>query len=103
MKNTDPIQVKTIIDGFFSTRRKPSYKRLDVLEAHFQEGLELVSSAIGFDIADSNYCKELGLPRGSSTLQLVAALLDLKAPLKEEKPRLAELNKELIYFGHLEA
>ncbi len=95
--------VSTIIDGWISNKRKPSQKRLDLLEHYFQEGLALVPQCIALDIADGFSNEELGLPRGSCLIQQVAALLDLKAPVKEEMPRLSEINKELIYFGHLEA
>ena len=61
----------------------------------------MVPQCIGLDIAGGNYCDELDLPRGSYLIQLVASLLDLKAPLTEEMPRLAQLNKQLIDYGHL--
>ena len=93
--------VEEILAGFFAKRRKPSAKRLALLEHYFQEGIGLVPRAIDFDIADSNSCEELDLPRGSYLIQLVASLLDLKAPLTEEMPRLAQLNKQLIDYGHL--
>ena len=95
--------VEAILDGFISNKRKPSKKRLDLLEHYFQEGLALVPQCIGLDIADGNYCDELDLPRGSYLIQLVDSLLESKAQLTEEMPRLAELNKELIYYVHLEA
>ena len=93
--------VSTIIDGWISNKRKPSEKKLDFLEQEFQQGFDAVAEAISFDIADGFTCEELDLPRGSYLIQLVASLLDLKAPLTEEMPRLAQLNKQLIDFGHL--
>ena len=94
--------VEAILDGFVHSKgRKPSPKRLALLEHYFQEGFALVPQCIGLDIADGNYCDELDLPRGSYLIQLVASLLDLKAPLTEEMPRLAQLNKQLIDYGHL--
>ena len=64
-------------------KREPSQKKLDFLEHYFQEGLELVSSSVGFDMVDSNSCEELGFLLVSSKLKLLAGLLDLKAPVKE--------------------
>ena len=93
--------VEAILYGFISNKRKPSKKRLDLLELYFQQGLGLIPSCISLDIADGNSCEELDLPRGSYLIQLVASLLDLKAPLTEEMPRLAQLNKQLIDFGHI--
>ena len=95
--------VESTFDGWLPNKRKPSPKRLEILERYFREGFDAVAEAIDFDIADSYYSEELDLPHGSSTLQLVAAFLDLTDPVKEEMPRLAELNNELTYFGHLEA
>ena len=99
---TTQFSVESTLAGWMSKGRKLSIKRLDVVEHYFQEGFNAVAEAIGFEVADSYYCEKLDLPAGSSTLQLVAALLDLQVPVKEEMPRLAELNKELIYYGHLE-
>ena len=96
--------VSTIIDGWIASKgRKPSPKKLEFLEQEFQQGFDAVAEAISFDIADGFTCEELDLPQGSYWIQVIASLLDLKAPLTEEMSRLAELNKELIYFGHLEA
>ena len=99
---TIQFSVESTLAGFMSNGKKPYPKRLEILERYFQEGFDAVAEAIDFDIADSYYCEKLGLPHGSSTLQLVASLLDLKAPVKEEMPRLAQLNKQLIDFGHIE-
>ena len=99
---TIQFSVESTLEGWMSNKKRPFPKRLEILERYFQEGFDAVAEAIDFDIADSYYCEELDLPHGSSTLQLVAALLDLQVPEKEEMPRLAELNKELIYYGHLE-
>ena len=95
--------VEAILDGFISNKRKPSKKRLDLLELYFQQGLGLIPSCINLDVADGNSCEELDLPQGSYWIEVISSLLDLKAPVKEEMPRLAELNKELIYYVHLEA
>ncbi len=80
---------------------KVSRKNLAFLEQEFQQGLDVIPEAISLNIADGNTCEELDLPRGSYWIQVIASLLDLKAPLTEEMPRLAELNKQLIFFGHL--
>ena len=100
---TIQFSVEATLAGWMSNKKRPFPKRLEILERYFREGFDAVAEAIDFDVADSYYCEELDLPHGSSTLQLVAALLDVTDPVKEEMPRLAELNKELIYFGHLEA
>ena len=100
---TIQFSVESTLDAWMSNKRKLFPKRLEILERYFQEGFDAVAEAIDFDVADSYYCEKLDLPHGSSTLQLVASLLDLVDPVKEEMPRLAELNKELIYYGYLEA
>ena len=76
-------------------------KRVDLLDHYFQEGLALVPQCIRLDIADGNYEDELDLPRGRYLIQLVDSLLESKAQLTEEMPRLAQLNKQLIDYGHL--
>ena len=91
--------VSTIIDGWISNKRKPSEKKLDFLEQEFQQGLDAVAEAFSFDVAEGFTCEELDLPQGSYLIQVIASLLDLKAPVKDGMPRLAELNKELIYFS----
>ena len=98
---TIQFSVESTLDAWMSNKRKLFPKRLEILERYFQEGFDAVAEAIDFDVADSYYCEELDLPHGSSTLQLVAALLDLQVPEKEEMPRLAQLNKQLIDFGHI--
>ena len=94
---------EAIIDGFISNKRKPSQEKLYFLQQRFREGLSLVSQCIGKDISDGNACEEFDLPRGSYWIQLIACQLDLKAPLTEEMPCLAELTSQLIYFAHLQA
>ena len=83
---TTQFSVESTLDGWMSKKRKPSEKRIERLERYFQEGFDAVAESIDFDIANSYYCEELDLPHGSSTLQLVAALLDLTDPVKEEMP-----------------
>jgi len=100
MKN---LTEQSIVDGFLFNRRKPSEKKLEFLEQEFQQGFDAVAEAVSLNIADGTTCEEFDLPQGSYWIQVIASLLDLKAPVKEEMPRLAELNKELIYYGHLEA
>ena len=55
--------VFTIIDVWISNKRKTSQMMFDLLENYFQEGIEVVSSSIGFDNVDVNSCKELAFPR----------------------------------------
>ena len=92
---------QSIVDGFLFNKRV-SKNRLYFLEQKFQEGFDAVADAISLNIADGFTCEELGLPKGSYWIQVIASLLDLKAPLTEEMPRLAQLNKELIAYGHLQ-
>ena len=80
---------------------KVSRKNLAFLEQEFQQGLEVIPEVAGLSIAGGTYCTELDLPTGSYWIQAIASLLDFLSPVTEEMPRLAELNKQLIYFGHL--
>ena len=90
----------SILDGWIFNG-KVSRKNLAFLEQEFQQGLEVIPEASGLSIAGGLYCAELDLPTGSYWIQAIASLLDHLRPVTEEMPRLAELNKQLIYFGHL--
>tara|TARA_Y100001968_G_scaffold311311_1_gene333232 strand:- start:1185 stop:1442 length:258 start_codon:yes stop_codon:yes gene_type:complete len=56
--------VEAILDGFISNK-KPSIKRLHLLEHYLQEGLALVPQCIGLDIVDGNYVVKLNFSLGS--------------------------------------
>ena len=52
------------------------------------------------DVADSCYCREFGLPSGSYSIQVVAALLDRIDPQAVPPCRVDEVTQELIQSGH---
>jgi len=92
---------ESIVESWIK-RRKLSAKKLDHLETLFEQGRLVVPTAVSFTTAGSEYCSELGLPRGSSWIQVIASLLDLLRPTNDIWTRLNKLNTELSYYGHLE-
>jgi hypothetical protein len=96
MRHDDIAEIVSIWAADHSlSRRKKAF-----LETVYNQFIESDGMAVP-DIAGSIYASQLDLPPGSSTIQVVAALLDHLEPLPGPDSRLVEVTEELVEFGHI--